>query len=359
MENSGSAEPSAAESSQINDLVSEGEDVAAQPQFDAVDVHHAVVDSWLQSNPGHHAKDLLGKFVSLGAGTFMFKATEGRTFKDPRFRELVQIAADLGVTQIGAYHVNLRGDGGLSRVDEEIANFLAQIDGLPIGAWMVDWETWQKKNAAGDFVALPPDDPATGGTVEQTVALLTKLDAQRPGRVLLYAGLPMVSRMVNDARLSAFPLVYPDYRHTSVADPIAAATSGGITGAKSRMVVHQWAGSHGQLGFDSSHVLDRARFDAVFGGSASNGHIIAPTATTTEAIVNQLPDINPGDRGDQVKRLQGLLLAAGFAPGTLDGVYSAQGNSPTRSALVGFQSAKGIAQDGKVTIGVWQSLLGV
>ena len=99
--------------------------MATQPRLDAVDVHHAVVDSWLQGNPGTQPKDLLGKFVSLGAGTFMFKATEGRTFKDPRFRELVQIAADLGVNQIGAYHVNLRGDASLGRVDEEIANLLA------------------------------------------------------------------------------------------------------------------------------------------------------------------------------------------------------------------------------------------
>jgi hypothetical protein len=297
--------------------------------------------------------------VSLGAGTFMFKATEGRTFKDPRFRELVQIAADLGVKQIGAYHVNLRGDAGLGRVDEEIANLLAQIDGLPIGALMVDWETWQTKNAAGEIVPLPPDDPATGGTVDQTAALLSKLDALRPGRVLLYAGLPMVERMLNDPRLATFPFVYPDYRQSSGADPIAAATSAGITGAKARMVMHQWAGGHGALGFDSSQVVDRARFDAVFGGSAPNRHITALTATTTEAIVNQLPDINPGDRGDQVKRMQGLLLAAGFSPGTLDGVYSAQPNSPTGDALAGFQRAKGIAQDGKVTIGVWQSLLGV
>ena len=169
----------------------------------------------------------------------------------------------------------------------------------------------------------------------------------------------MVERMLNDLRLAAFPFVYPDYRQSSGADPIAAATSAGITGARARMVMHQWAGGHGALGFDSSQVVDRARFDAVFGGPAPIRHTTALTATTTEAIVNQLPDINPGDKGDQVKRMQGLLLAAGFSPGTLDGVYSAQANSPTGTALVGFQRAKGIAQDGKVTIAVWQSLLGV
>jgi hypothetical protein len=327
--------------------------------LDAVDMHHGRVESWLQDNPGKQLKDLLQQFISVGAFAFLFKATEGKTFADPKFRDLVSTAADLGVTHIGAYLVNLRGDAGLDRVDDEIALYMKQIEGLPIGATMVDWETWAMKNAAGEIVARPPDDPLTGGTVDQTVLLLSKLEQARPGRVLLYSGFPMLPRKANDPRLLSFPWVFPDYRSASGADPVSAATTVGLADAGTRMVMHQWGAQHGVMGFDSSRVIDRPRFDAVFGQSGSGGRVTTNVDTTTEAIVNQLPDINAGDRGDHVKRMQALLLAAGFSPGTLDGLYTTSPTSPTRGALVNFQNSRGIPQDAKVTIGVWQALLGV
>jgi hypothetical protein len=80
----------------------------------------------------------------------------------------------------------------------------------------------------------------------------------------------------------------------------------------------------------------------------------------TEVIVNALPDVVPGSQGDPVKRVQGLLLAAGFAPGTIDGSYTTRPNSPTRAAILAFQRAHGLDQDGKVQIHeTWPALLGV
>ena len=52
--------------------------------------------------------------------------------------------------------------------------------------------------------------------------------------------------------------------------------------------------------------------------------------------------ISPGTKGDQIKRLQGLLKEAGAYSGPLTGAY----DGDTLSAVKKFQSSKGIEQDG-------------
>ena len=100
-------------------------------------------------------------------------------------------------------------------------------------------------------------------------------------------------------------------------------------------------------------------------GRHGPGPVVHPPPTplrfdTTEQIVNQLPDINPGDTGDHVKRVQALLLVAGFNPGALDGSYTTDPNSPTRKAIVAFQQANGLAPDGNVGAKqTWPALLGL
>jgi GH25 family lysozyme M1 (1,4-beta-N-acetylmuramidase) len=86
-----------------------------------------------------------------------------------------------------------------------------------------------------------------------------------------------------------------------------------------------------------------------------------PAPDTTEAIVKQLPDTRPGARGDHVKRIQALLLAAGFDPGTIDGIYTANDpNGPTFKAIVAFQTAHNLKPDGNVGIKqTWPALLGL
>ncbi len=80
----------------------------------------------------------------------------------------------------------------------------------------------------------------------------------------------------------------------------------------------------------------------------------------TEEIVNSLPNVKPGASGEQVKRVQGLLLAAGFDPGPIDGDYPDDPNHPTFLAVRAFQAARGLVQDGKVgTKQTWPALLGV
>jgi peptidoglycan hydrolase-like protein with peptidoglycan-binding domain len=54
--------------------------------------------------------------------------------------------------------------------------------------------------------------------------------------------------------------------------------------------------------------------------------------------------LRPGDRGEPVTDLQRFLDAAGYSPGSADGVYGPR----TESAVYAFQRARGITADGKV-----------
>jgi general secretion pathway protein A len=60
--------------------------------------------------------------------------------------------------------------------------------------------------------------------------------------------------------------------------------------------------------------------------------------------LNLLISVSPGSRGEHIKRLQGLLKEAGVYSRPLTGVY----DGDTLSAVKGFQSSRGIEQDGIV-----------
>ncbi len=76
--------------------------------------------------------------------------------------------------------------------------------------------------------------------------------------------------------------------------------------------------------------------------------------------MNSLPDLKPGARSDHVKRAQALLLAAGFDPGALDGIYTTAVNGPTRLAVQAFQASRGLVQDANIGVKqTWPALLGV
>lgn len=80
-----------------------------------------------------------------------------------------------------------------------------------------------------------------------------------------------------------------------------------------------------------------------------------PTDNATEAIVKQLPTLRKGDTGDDVRRLQGLLVAAAHYT-KIDGQF---GND-TDARLRDFQSANGLVPDGVCgRVQTWPALLGV
>lgn len=66
-----------------------------------------------------------------------------------------------------------------------------------------------------------------------------------------------------------------------------------------------------------------------------------------------LPTLRYGSTGPYVFFLQQRLIDSGFNPGTVDGIFG----SRTRSAVVAFQQARGLAADGVVGPQTWGALL--
>jgi hypothetical protein len=70
----------------------------------------------------------------------------------------------------------------------------------------------------------------------------------------------------------------------------------------------------------------------------------APTPTPTPTPTVTLPGgvLKPGTSGSEVKTLQRALASAGYAPGSIDGIYGTN----TEQAITGFQRSVGITADG-------------
>lgn len=119
-----------------------------------------------------------------------------------------------------------------------------------------------------------------------------------------------------------------------------------------------------------SAVLDVERYLAgVAGGTIpapppANVPVIPTTPSTNwmENAVRQLTTLRPGardtDADSDVKRMQSLLIAAGYAPGPVDGIYGAGGS--TEKALRAFQTDKNVVggADGVCGQNSWVALLG-
>jgi len=68
--------------------------------------------------------------------------------------------------------------------------------------------------------------------------------------------------------------------------------------------------------------------------------------------VSDDPLLRLDDKGDDVRRLQQLLVDAGFDPGPVDGIFG----SGTDAAVRAFQAAKGLDVDGLVGRATWAEL---
>ncbi|MHB8075338.1 peptidoglycan-binding domain-containing protein [Desulfosporosinus fructosivorans] len=64
------------------------------------------------------------------------------------------------------------------------------------------------------------------------------------------------------------------------------------------------------------------------------------------------PLLQLGSSGVSVKKLQSMLVAAGFTVGKIDGIFG----SLTRSAVLAFQKSKNLVQDGIVGRKTWTAL---
>lgn len=86
----------------------------------------------------------------------------------------------------------------------------------------------------------------------------------------------------------------------------------------------------------------------------TKGHtVIVVKGDDTVSI--EMDVLNKGDKGNQVKTLQRLLLAVGYYSGKVDGDFGVK----TNVAVRGYQKAKGLSIDGVVGKKTWSKLLGV
>ncbi|TAD76159.1 MAG: peptidoglycan-binding protein [Oscillatoriales cyanobacterium] len=65
------------------------------------------------------------------------------------------------------------------------------------------------------------------------------------------------------------------------------------------------------------------------------------------------PDLSPGDNGNDVRRLQSILLLLGFYQGPIDGSYS----TDLANAVQSFQEATSLDPSGQVNTETWNKLL--
>lgn len=169
------------------------------------------------------------------------------------------------------------------------------------------------------------------------------------------------------------PVIYAN-AYTMHAEVLPVLAAAGIAAAGTRLwTAHYGLGEHvcgpkscGAVGVDvdgtqwtqnaMGRVLDQSLLlDNFFGA--------LPATDPTEAIVKQLPTLKLGATGPDVRRVQGLLVAAGHDLGVtglrkdgVDGTFGATTDAAVRS----FQAAASITVDGTVGPGqTWPQLLGV
>lgn len=98
--------------------------------------------------------------------------------------------------------------------------------------------------------------------------------------------------------------------------------------------------------------LDQSLLADDFFGTAPAPHPPAPAQNWTQAMIGNLPLLIQGNTGDDVRTLQGLLIARGH-PVKVDGAFG----SLTWQAVLRVQQAFSLTQDGKVGQATWTALV--
>ncbi|MFJ8886788.1 glycoside hydrolase domain-containing protein [Streptomyces sp. NPDC102402] len=111
--------------------------------------------------------------------------------------------------------------------------------------------------------------------------------------------------------------------------------------------IHQYAGEVTESYGGYSINIDRDYLDV------GKGSTPTPTCSGANLDFATYTTVRSGSTGDQVKAAQCLLKAAGFDPGTPDGIFGPD----TTAAARNFQSGKGLTADGVVGAKTWTALL--
>ena len=84
------------------------------------------------------------------------------------------------------------------------------------------------------------------------------------------------------------------------------------------------------------------------------GVSVPETTGKEETVMVSCKVLRKGSTGSAVKKLQILLNGLGYSCGTVDGDFGGK----TRAAVVAYQKAQGLAQDGVVGAATWGRLIG-
>lgn len=84
-------------------------------------------------------------------------------------------------------------------------------------------------------------------------------------------------------------------------------------------------------------------------------------APEQKTVSIDLPVLKKGEKGEVVRTMQNLLIAAGYQMKSRDKIYGADGSfgGATENALKEFQTANGLEDDGSCGRKTWNKLLGV
>ncbi len=141
-----------------------------------------------------------------------------------------------------------------------------------------------------------------------------------------------------DASSPALPAGWSSWKFWQYSD------HGSVPGINERVDLDVWFGSPAELAAYSPQSGTSPQAPA---GNNSPGGDVAPVNTSQ-------PLLSQGNAGDAVKRLQQLLLAKGFDPGPLDGVFGPR----TLAAVRDFQREGSLSVDGVVGPQTWGALVG-
>lgn len=147
-------------------------------------------------------------------------------------------------------------------------------------------------------------------------------------------------------------VIFYDWKDNGKGDNKAMPSHTGIVESVSNGIITVIEGNKGEA-VARRNIAVNGRYIRGYGVPKYTGSVT--TVTKEKTVMIELRQLSKGATGEQVKTLQRLLLALGYK---MNG-YGADGSfgQATHNAVVAFQKAKGLAQDGIVGAQTWTKLL--
>jgi GH25 family lysozyme M1 (1,4-beta-N-acetylmuramidase) len=265
---------------------------------------------------------------SVAGLDFVFvKATEGTSWVDPNFAANWEFLAGQPVVR-GAYHFFHPSQPA----DRQAALFMSVVagHGLRRGDML-----------AGDFEVAEGTRPGRPARqfLDDVTAAAEAITGARHCPVLCYSYLDFLQNL---GPCTSYPLWLAAYSSTP---PPSAAPWQDWT-------IWQWSGGGGPHGADQDAFNGSPSAFTAWITAYAGSQPAPPVPDWTEKLVKELPALQQGTTGEDVRTLQACLYARRQVI-QVDGVFGPQ----TKSILMRFQSSRGLASDGIAGPETWPRLL--